>query len=375
MNNWDHSTLSLINSILAYYKVKTHHKSLDVLDNFFAKKPQNVVLLVLDGLGNQILNHFEPDGFLRHHQVDTLNAVFPPTTVAAINTLESGLSPKEHGWLGWSLYFKEFNRFIDIFPYQDSMTFEKLPLSEKDGKHLLKYKDVYTQIKTRSQTKSYVVHPQSIKKEGENFTSVYSQNFEETIKIVRELCKDEEPKYIYAYSSEPDSSLHVLGTKSIEVGNLIAEMEYVIKHYLSDLKDTLVIITADHGLIDIDEHVDISSIKELNDCLLMPCFMEPRCTSYFVKEDKKVLFKELFLQHFENDFMFFSKDEVRKNSLFGFGKEHKKWNDFVGDFISVAKGKKTIIYRNKEKPSYSFKAHHAGMTDEEMLVPLIVISN
>lgn len=58
----------------------------------------------------------------KKHQLATIKAVFPPTTVASINTLESGKSPKEHAWLGWSLYFHEWDRFIDIFPYQDSLT-------------------------------------------------------------------------------------------------------------------------------------------------------------------------------------------------------------------------------------------------------------
>jgi predicted AlkP superfamily pyrophosphatase or phosphodiesterase len=374
--NLNNSSLALINAILAYFKVPKHHESLKQLDVYFDKKPQNVVLLVLDGLGDAILKHFEPNGFLRNHQVATIDSVFPPTTVAAINTLESGLSPLEHGWLGWSLYFKEFERFIDIFPYQDSFTLEKIPVTSGSGKEILAYSDVYTQISQTGNAKCYVVHPKDIIKTGDNFETVYSQNFEETAKIVRELCKDDVPKYIYAYSPEPDFSLHINGTKSTVVGDVISEIEFVIKKYLSDVKDTLVIITADHGLIDIEEHIDISSIKELAELLEKPCFLEPRCTSYFIKSGKQEQFKKEFNRRFSDDFLLFEKNDPKLDSLFGSGQPHKKYNDFIGDFVSIAKANKTIIYRgNREKSSFLFKAHHAGITDEETKVPLIVISN
>ena len=42
-----------------------------------------------------------------------LTSVYPCTTVAAMTSYRSGISPNEHGWLGWTLYFKETNRIVD----------------------------------------------------------------------------------------------------------------------------------------------------------------------------------------------------------------------------------------------------------------------
>ena len=376
MIDYINSSLGLINAILAYHKVKPHHQPLTLLDQYFQKQPQNVVLLVLDGLGEMILNHFEPNGYLKQHQIGRINAVFPPTTVASINTLESGKSPKEHGWLGWSLYFHECDRFIDIFPNQDSFSEEKINIHDFDAKGLLQYQDVYSQIKAQGSAQCYVIHPSNILKTGDGFETVYTHNFEETLKVVRELCKDETPKYIYAYSPEPDLSLHVLGTKSVEVGNKIAEMEFLIKSYLHDVKDSLVIITADHGLIDIAEHIDVSGIPEINDLLVRPCFIEPRCTSFFVQAGKKDEFRTNFMKFFKDDFILFEKNDPELVELFGNGIPHFKFNDFLGDFVSIATKNKTLIYKgSRAKSSFSFKAHHAGFTDEERIVPLIVISN
>ena len=45
-----------------------------------------------------------------------IDAVFPATTTASTTSVLSGKNPNEHGWLGWDLYFKEFDKTISIFP-------------------------------------------------------------------------------------------------------------------------------------------------------------------------------------------------------------------------------------------------------------------
>ncbi len=376
MIDYQKSSLALISSILGHYGHNNHHERLTVLDQYLKRRPKNVVLLILDGLGDAILRRHRPNGFLARHQIATISSVFPPTTVAAINTLTSGLAPIEHGWLGWSLYFKEFERFIDIFPYNDSLTGEKIELAPGNGKDLLAYESVFSKIKTATGdlVKRYVVHPETIPQAGVDYEVRYGKNFEEEALAIAQLTEIDEPKFIYAYFYEPDSSMHVLGTDSPEVGETIASLENIIENRLGKLKDTLVIISADHGLIDISEQIDIGSLPELSDCLVMPPSIEPRCTSFLVKKNRQEQFASAFKQKLGNDFLLLSKAEVRSEAIFGPGSEHLKVDDFLGDFLSIAIGSKTIIYKgNLEKASFSFKAHHAGMTKDETNVPLILL--
>jgi hypothetical protein len=70
-----------------------------------------------DGMGSAILNrHLPRDSFFRANKLRDISSVFPPTTAAATVSLESGLSPIEHGWLGWCLYFAELGTNVNIFP-------------------------------------------------------------------------------------------------------------------------------------------------------------------------------------------------------------------------------------------------------------------
>lgn len=63
--DYENSILNLMNSILHYYHVETKYKGLDVLDKRLEKEYQNIVLIILDGMGDTILNTTSPNGFLK----------------------------------------------------------------------------------------------------------------------------------------------------------------------------------------------------------------------------------------------------------------------------------------------------------------------
>ncbi|MBO7336886.1 MAG: phosphodiesterase, partial [Lachnospiraceae bacterium] len=70
------------------------------------------------------------------------------------------------------------------------------------------------------------------------------------------------------------------------------------------------------------------------------------------------------------DFILLTKEEVLESRLFGSGPEHPLFRDMLGDFLAVATGDKALFAKPGEDPG--FKAMHAGLTTEEMQIPLIV---
>ena len=105
------------------------------------KKPENVVLLLCDGLGSRIMdNILDKNEFLIKKREKEFFCVYPPTTAACLNSIKTGLNPSEHGWVGWSCYVKPINKIIKL--YKD---IEK-GKNEKD-KDFLEIKDKY--FKTR----------------------------------------------------------------------------------------------------------------------------------------------------------------------------------------------------------------------------------
>ena len=53
--DYNHSILNLITSILKYYKVSTQYNTLEKIDQLLEKQYKNIVLIILDGMGENIL--------------------------------------------------------------------------------------------------------------------------------------------------------------------------------------------------------------------------------------------------------------------------------------------------------------------------------
>ena len=117
LNIYNNCLTNLSNSILKYYQVDTFHNSLQYLDKQLIEKNSNhVILILLDGLGTNILNyHLNKNEFLIKNKKKDIFSVIPTTTTAATTTLMSGLNPVEHGWIGWDVYFEDIGKIVTLF--------------------------------------------------------------------------------------------------------------------------------------------------------------------------------------------------------------------------------------------------------------------
>ena len=117
-NNYNETLTNLACSIRKYFDLDYKHKTLDYIDKILEeRKPKNVVTILFDGMGSNIIDKILPeDSFFIKHRIKTITTVFPATTVAATTSIRTGLNPIETGMLGWSIYFKDIDKIINIFP-------------------------------------------------------------------------------------------------------------------------------------------------------------------------------------------------------------------------------------------------------------------
>ena len=359
---YDHSLLSLISSILTHYGVQTPHKTLPELDSLLAKSYKNIVVMLFDGMGTAILeNHLPPDAFLRRHLNTTLSSVFPPTTTAATVSLESGLSPIEHAWLGWSLYFEELDANVNLFPNTLSGTDGKPAADFSIARKTLPYTSVFTKIDQAGLAKAYRISP---------YSSFQSKSISEICDTVQKLCAQEGRQYLYTYWPQPDYDMHDHGTQHPKITGVLSEINTLTERMCRQLSDTLVIITADHGLVDTTWRF-LSDYPELTACFARAPSIETRAMTFFIKPDRKAQFEKLFRASFGDCFQLFTKEDVLLSNLFGNGTPHIRAKDFIGDYLAVATG--TVSIDPGERTDEVFKAAHAGLTDEELNVPFITV--
>lgn len=372
--NYNNSILALSSSILKKYDILPLHSSLPELDKIL-QKYKNIVLIIFDGMGKNILeHHLKEDSFLRQHKKSTLSSIYPPTTAAATNSIHSGKAPIEHGWLGWMQYFKEYDEIIELFTNKAFYSQKPLDIPSV-SQRFLSYKDIYTQITEKNKD----IH----------FERIFPDWYPGGVKSVQEMrerivstLKTHEKNIILGYWTDPDSSIHHNGCFTPLINNIMKNINTEMEQLSKEIdEETLVLITADHGIIDI-ELVWINEFDGIKECLKHAPTMELRTTSFFVKEDKKEEFKKLFNQYFKEDFLLFTHDEFIESGLLGSGNKHDKVEDFVGDFVAVGFGKKGLSYYDENNPNVetfkkymtSFTSDHAGISKEEIEVPLIIFS-
>ncbi|MDF2845687.1 MAG: type phosphodiesterase / nucleotide pyrophosphatase [Herbinix sp.] len=357
--DYDNSILSLINSIEKHYGVETNHNTLKTADELLKHNYRNIVIMVFDAMGSRNLQELLPEtSFLRRHMLEEIHSVFPPTTTAATTTLASGLAPSEHSWLGWTLHFSEVNDNVNIFINTNNDG--QLVADYHVANHCIPYITVVDKIREQK------IKAESISK----FGTYRIASFEELLYSVKNLCEESGPHYLYTYWNEPDFSMHEKGVTSDEVITWMKLIDSEVELLCNQLQDTILFIIADHGHIN-GRNEYIGNYPDIIDTLRWLPTIEPRSLAFHVKEGKEKDFCFAFRKHFAKDFMLLSKQEVITSSLFGKGNLHPRFEEFIGDYLAIAIGNVAIF--NSQEETDLFVGVHAGMTEKEMMVPLIVV--
>lgn len=355
--NYEECITNLSNSILKHFNLETYHNTLPFIDEILDKDYKNVIVVLCDGMGSILLDELlDKDSFLIKNRRKTVTSVFPPTTTAATTSILSGLNPNEHGWLGWDLYFKKEDKVITMF-----LNTIKDTNIKAEAYNVATTTYPYESI-TKKISKNYETH------ELLSFKNEEYRTLKGIVNKIIELSKNNNKKFIYAYYDNPDSLLHEHGINSELVKNEFQNINNSLKYLCDKIEDSVVIILADHGHIDCKNILleDYPSIKKL---LERTTSIEPRAVSFKVIPDKLEEFKNEFDKYFKNDFKLYTKEEIIKSKIFGDGLNNPNFEDAIGDFIAIAISDKSIL---DNRNLINFKSLHAGLTDREMFIPIIV---
>ncbi len=382
--DYEKSIINITASILHYFGCNHRYPALKELSSEYLDRFDNIVFLVVDGLGAELLKYHLPENSLfRKNTVSTLTSVFPPTTSAAISSYLSGVSPLEHGIIGWTLYFKEYFKLIDFLPLSDATTGEPLNDFYSDVHDKFHFESIFKIIhELKPEIEQHYVSPDSLTKSkytkmASDSAEIYSYaDIPTAFSYIEETIKENSAqKLFYCYTGEPDKSMHKAGVYNDHIRGIIEKIQEQVETLHKQLVGTksLIIVTADHGMIEVEDSIYVNEDKNLKDSLILPTFPEPRFISCFVHKDRQSQFFA-FVKQYEDDFILMSKNEFLENELLGKGIPHPRVLDMLGDYLLIAKGVKAIQTKYPQSnSSFKFKAMHAGITAKEMLVPLILL--
>lgn len=351
---------NLPNSVLGYLGVEKNGNSIPEIDEILKKDFKNIVVLLLDGMGQKLIEkNLEADGFFRSNLLKTYSSVFPSTTVAATTSVMNGRMPNEHSWLGWDCYFPQIQKNVTVFR---NLEFDSdRPAADFNvAKTFLPYESVIDKINKAGKT-AYWAMP---------YEPPFPDTFEKIRDRIKMLCEEPGQKYIYAYWNEPDHHMHANGCYGESSVEVLRNLEHQVMELAHDLKDTVLIVTADHGHMDTKCDA-ITRYPAIMDCLERLPSLEPRALNMYIKPGREKDFEKVFNQAFRETFMLLTKAEVMEQNWFGDGENHECFEGMVGDYLAIAVDDLSVF--NTEEEALRFKGSHAGLLEEEMRIPLIVI--
>ena len=358
-NDYNNCLTNLACSIRKYFNLDYHHNTLESIDKLLATNPKNVVLILLDGMGSNILDRtLDKEDFFLKNKIGDMTSVFPATTTAATTSIRTGLNPCEHGWLGWNMYIHEIDKVITLFLNIEKGTREINEDYVRLKSDILETRTIAGEINDKNEYLACELFP---------FGNDKYESLDEMLDRIIEFSSKPGKKFIYAYDDEPDKTMHLVGPDSREARELILERDRKISELCNRLDDALVIVVADHGHIKVD-NLFINDYPKLKELMVRNTSLDQRAVSFKVKEGYQEEFKKRFNEELGMYFKLYSKDEIIESKLFGDGKENGNFRYALGDFIAIAEDSNKTIVSDGDLELFS---QHAGYTDDEVYVPLI----
>jgi hypothetical protein len=364
------SLVNLMASIVEACGGKPVHAPLRALR---LERTTNVVLLIVDGLGDNFLRRHGARGELARRRKAAMTSVFPSTTASAITTSYTGRTPLEHGLTGWFTYFGEAGCVAAPLPFRSRGDNETLRARGFSAERAFPGRTIFNDVPVRSVVvthKDIVDSDYNVRHCAGAERHAYGTLEEMVGGIVAAVRSSGERKLVYSYWPEYDAVSHRFGHESPEALGRLAAIDEAFGVLVSRLSgsDTTVIATADHGFIDAEDCLEPPG--EISSLLRFPFCGERRVAYCHV--------------HSPGEFMKKAKDwiqdrgEVRpSNELvaegwFGPGTPHARLAERIGDVAIVMRGRHTVKDWTPGEPRHLHLGNHGGTSEDEMLVPLIL---
>lgn len=363
--DFKHSNLNISATLADFLGAKNANATLPIVKAELAKNYKNVVFVCFDGMGMYPLERNLPkDDFLRKNVKDVLTSTFPSTTACATTSLTTNRLPLEHGWFGWSMHFENVKRNVFVFLDTDAETGEKLDVAENYP--LAKFPYYFDTANTDYAINTIfppfvnVAHPERNIAWDFDMASFFDD--------IKTICQKDGKQFAYAYNTEPDHTMHKYGVTCAQTKALLKDISQRLQELAEHTPDTLFIVTADHGQIDVESEVNLYEDDKLYGILQIPPYLEPRAIAFKVKPEKRDEFVSYFTSKYGEDFELRESRELIERGLFGDVGDKAR---LLGDFVAIG------TYTHKQAmftppDDTIFKGHHTSLT-EEMLVPLIMI--
>lgn len=332
-------------------------------DELAFPRARRACVVLIDGLGHTQLTersgHFP---FLRGLLPDgaVLDTVVPSTTAAAITSIGTAATPGQTGMLGYTVRDPGSGQLMNMIRWdQDFMPVEV-------------WQRRATLAQQLAAPQRFVnVGPARFAGSGLNRAAfrgardVSAETLRDRVDAtVAQLAGSAD--VVYLYWGEVDHVGHVAGWGSWQWGEEATRTDRELARLAAALpRDTLLIVTADHGMVDVAERIDAAVEPELARGVDL-ISGEPRA-SHLHTNDEGVLER---WREFLGDRAWVV---PRVEALPLYGELDPRFERVVGDVVVFARGRTVVVDSRTQTPaSMALVGVHGSLTGAEMRVPVLV---
>ncbi|MCK4832101.1 MAG: alkaline phosphatase family protein [Anaerolineales bacterium] len=363
---------------------------------------QTIVLFFVDAFGWRFFKeHRDSYPFLREivqkGAVTKLTTEFPSTTAAHVTCIHTGLSVGQSGVYEWQYYEPEFDAIIAplLYSYAGTTERETLPAGI-DPRRLFPTGTIYHEL-GRHGIQSFAFQHRDYT--PSTFSDVVFSGAEtrpyrtvsEALVNMRELLLDETSgsRYIFFYHGGIDTISHQYGPGSpqlkAEIDTFLTSVDRIFWRELKKLENTLFVLVADHGQVDIDpattiylnvepEFAGIEKLIKTNrkGDLLVPA---GSCRDMFlyIKEGMLDQALEFLAGRLRGKAEVYRTQDLISEGLFGPPPLSPAMLSRLGNLVILPYEQESVWWYEKgfEQKHYG---HHGGLTPQEAEIPLLLYS-
>ncbi len=362
-----------------------------------------VVLFFIDAFGWRFFERYaQKYSFLKtimsQGVVSKLTSQFPSTTAAHVTCIHTGLNVGQSGVYEWNYYEPLVDEIISPLPFsfagdkflRDTIkhmaisptqffprqTFYQRLHAQGIASHILQYHaytpSTYSDIVFRGAT----VHPYN--------------TLPEALTCITELLTttSETPAYYFLYFDRIDTACHNHGPHSWQfeeaVEQCLLSLEQIFyKNVHGKTANTLFMMTADHGQVEVDPHNTYFLNREIpgitrylktnrRGTLLVPAGSARDMFLHVKEECLDELLGELRQRLKGRAEVYLTKD-LQAQHFFGLQEPAQVFRERIGNVVVLPYKYETVWWYEEGKFDMHFQGHHGGLTPEEMEIPLLLL--
>jgi hypothetical protein len=342
------------------------------MDVFGMPDVRRAVVVLVDGLGHDLLRQRSGHApFLREHlpRAHRVPCGFPTTTATSMGSFGTGLPPGAHGLVGMQVLDPNSDRLVNELSWEDG----------PDPRIWQPHGTVF-EAAVNAGLEVTMIGPHYFEGSGLTTAALRGARFaaarslDDRVSAAVSTVRSTPRALVYLYWGEVDKVGHVHGCQSWQWGDEVESVDRALASLASQVPDdTLVVVTADHGMVDVahEGRVDLINEPELM-AGVRHLGGEPRCIQLYTLDGATDGVVQAWRHRVGDRARVLLREQVVDEGWFG--PVEDRVTGRIGDVVVTMNDSFAVVHSGLMRPELvRLLGLHGSTSEAELAVPVIVV--